>query len=124
MKNRPLTRLQQDLLHVAAGNGPVSATDAAFHLLVRTPRCRAAMDRLVGRGLLERVYTGHDRRSLSAYTVTEAGTDALAGLDEPTGVCVFCDQPDGSPHRSVCMLSEHSTERRRQARARAGDGRA
>lgn len=110
---RPLSSLQVDVLFVVQQNSPVSVADVAYHLNIDTGPCRSRLSTLERRGLVARQYTGHHRSGLFAYTVTDAGTAALAELDSPDaggdgddgldlGECYLCGL-FGGRHLRACL---------------------
>lgn len=115
---RPLTEFQATVLFTVQQNGPVSVADVTYHLPVSASAARSRLETLERRGLIARTYTGHHRGSQFAYTLTDAGSEALAGVDEVEADDGKCDLCTGTydAHSKFCMLHPDKVAARQRAR--------
>lgn len=79
-----ITPAQYNVLRILRGRhpDPYTCTEIGERLLDRTPDVTRLLVRLESAGLVHRERAEHDRRVVEV-TITEAGLETLAGLDEP-----------------------------------------
>jgi len=111
---RSLTSKQSMVLWVVAQNEPASVGDVAYHLLFDDSNARSALAGLERRGLVDRQYTGHHRRSQFAYVVTGAGSAVLNTMDDPeessSNECGLCGL--AGKHLRRCAANPNPQPRR------------
>lgn len=104
---RALTSKQEAVLWVLGQNEPASVADIAYHLMFDDSNARSALAGLERRGLIDRQYTGHYRRSQFAYVVTRRGAEVLNDMDEPEddpNQCGLCGLAGGK-HLRRCAAN-------------------
>ena len=79
-----VTQAQYNVLRILRGSHParLACSDIGDRLVDRTPDVTRLLVRLEKHGLVERRRAEHDRRVVEV-AITDAGLDALAGLDDP-----------------------------------------
>ena len=81
-----LTPQQYNALRLLAGAGTLRTLDLAGRLVSRAPDITRLLDKLEGRGLIERVRPADNRRVVE-IGITDAGRVLLERLSEPIRAC-------------------------------------
>lgn len=110
-----LSRIQETMLWIVDEHAPASVADCAGHALVDTGRARSTLATLERRGLVDRTYTGHDRRSVFAYVTTPAGAGLASEPELAEGECDLCGLTDGR-HMRACIANPDRHPARRWRR--------
>jgi DNA-binding MarR family transcriptional regulator len=84
LKGADLSPTQYNVLRILRGAGPggLACGEIAERMVTRDPDITRLLDRLVRRGLVERVRDGRDRRVVMT-TITRGGSELLERLDDP-----------------------------------------
>lgn len=87
LKDHGLSAQQYNVLRILRGaKVSLNCTEIANRMINRDPDITRLLDRMETRGWIERSRDGVDRRVVLA-SITPAGLDLLAGLDEPMVEC-------------------------------------
>lgn len=83
LKPSGLSAQQYNVLRILRGaKAPLNCTEIASRMINRDPDMTRLLDRLEAKGWIKRTRDGEDRRTVLA-SITKAGLDLLAKLDEP-----------------------------------------
>ncbi len=83
LKGHGLSPQQYNVLRILRGaKGRLNCTEIAHRMINGDPDMTRLLDRMESKGWIERAREAHDRRVVLA-SITGAGLELLAGLDEP-----------------------------------------
>lgn len=87
LKEHGLSAQQYNVLRILRGaDGSLNCTEIAGRMINRDPDITRLLDRMEARGWIERTRDSGDRRVVLA-SITAAGLELLATLDEPILIC-------------------------------------